>query len=54
MKESQLLGSLFPAHPDYQSIIQNIREKYDIPVISPEDDGITEILLADEQIVCER
>jgi hypothetical protein len=51
MKESKLLGSLFPALPDFQPIIQNIREKINIPEISPEDDdGITEILLTDEQI----
>jgi hypothetical protein len=31
MKESELLGKLMPGHPDILSIIENIREKYQIP-----------------------
>jgi hypothetical protein len=50
MNEIKLFSSLVPGHPDIQPILQNIREKYDILEISPEDDGITEILLTDEQI----
>lgn len=50
MKESELLGALMPGHPDILPIIQNIREKYGIPEVRPEDDGIIEILLADKDI----
>jgi len=50
MNEIKLLSSLLPGHPDFLLILLNIRKKYDIPEISPEDDGITEIFLADNQI----
>jgi len=50
MQETELISSLLPSHPDILPILQNIRDKYKIPEISPEDDGITEILLADGQI----
>jgi len=40
MKETQLLSKLNPAHPDFLPILQNIREKYNIPEISPEDELI--------------
>jgi hypothetical protein len=37
MKESEFLGKLLPGHPDIKPIIENIREKYQIPPIgSPE------------------
>ncbi len=50
MNEIKLLSTILPSHPDFLNIINNIRKKYDIPEISPEDDGITEILLDDNQI----
>lgn len=53
MKESQLLGTLLPVIPDFLSIEQAIREKYNLPDISPEDDPITEIYLGDEIIPLE-
>jgi hypothetical protein len=34
VKETKLLGSLMPSHPDLIPIIQNFREKYNIPEIS--------------------
>lgn len=34
MKESQFIGTLMPSHPDFQSIIQELREKYSLPEIS--------------------
>jgi hypothetical protein len=46
---SELLGKLLPGHPDIFPIIQNIREKYGIPEIRPEDD-IAEILLMRDDI----
>jgi hypothetical protein len=45
MKESHFIGTLMPSHPDFQPIIQEIREKYSLPEISPDDDPITEIYL---------
>jgi hypothetical protein len=50
MKESQLLGSLLPSLPDFTPILQAIREKYNLPEISPNGDPITEIYLGDEII----
>jgi hypothetical protein len=50
MKESQLLGTLLPSLPEFIPILQAIREKYNLPEISPEDDPITEIYLGDEII----
>ena len=38
MKETELLGTLMPPHPDILPIIENIREKYQIPEVSPEDE----------------
>jgi hypothetical protein len=50
MKEAKLIGSLLLSHEQFLPILNKIRDKYDIPEISPEDDGITEILLVDEDI----
>jgi hypothetical protein len=50
MKESELLGKLLPGHPDILPIIENIREKYQIPPINPEDDDITQLLLTNDEI----
>ncbi len=36
MKETQLLTSLLPAHPDILPILKEIREKHNIPEIDPE------------------
>src|SRR5689334_19443554 len=49
MKESELLGKLIPGHPDILPIIENIREKYQIPEVRPEDD-IEAILLTRDDI----
>lgn len=48
MKESQFLGTLLPSHPDFLPIVQAIREKYNLPEISPDDDPITEVTIGDE------
>lgn len=50
MKESKLFSLLLPSHPDLLPIIQEIRRKYNFPEVGPDDDGITEILLADKTI----
>jgi hypothetical protein len=50
MKESELLGKLMPGHPDVLPIIENIREKYQIPEVRPEDEDITELLLTNHEI----
>jgi hypothetical protein len=36
MKEPQFIGSLMPSHPDFQPIIQTIREKYQLPEVASE------------------
>lgn len=50
MNEAELLGEPFPSHPDVIPIIKNIREKYQIPPIDPEDEDITELLLTNYEI----
>jgi hypothetical protein len=51
MKETKLLGKLMPGHPDLFPIIENIREKYQIPEVDPEGESITEIFLGDEKML---
>jgi hypothetical protein len=41
MKESELLGTLMPSHPDLQPIIQEIRKKYQLPEVDPDGEPIT-------------
>jgi len=53
MKESQFLGTLLPSHPDFLPIEQSIREKYNLPEISPGDEEIGEIFLGEEPISLE-
>jgi len=43
MKETKFLGTFLPSSPNFLPIIRQIREKYQLPEISPEDDGISEI-----------
>ena len=50
MKESELLGKLMPGHPDIFPIIENIRDKYQIPEVRPEDGDITQVLLTNNDI----
>ena len=45
MKESQLIGTLIPPHPDFQPIIQEIGQKYQLPEVDPDGEPITEIYL---------
>ena len=40
MKESQFIGTLMPSHPDFQPIIQEIREKYRLPKVDLNDEAI--------------
>ncbi len=40
MKESKLIGTLIPGIPEYHKILKDIRIKYDIPSIEPDDDII--------------
>jgi len=48
MKETQLLGKLMPGHPDVIPIVKNIREKYQIPEVRPEDDIYAILLTRDD------
>lgn len=49
-KESNFIGTLLPSEEQFLPILKEIRVKYNIPEVVPDDDGITEILLADENI----
>jgi hypothetical protein len=53
MKESEFLGTLLPSHPDFFPIVQSIREKYNLPEISPDDEAIKEIFLGEKIISLE-
>lgn len=44
MKEVQLFGKLLPTHPDILPILDEIREKYKIKDIKPDDDSLKELL----------
>jgi hypothetical protein len=50
MKESALFSSLLPSYPDLHPILQNIRDKYGIPEIDPDDIGMKEIHLSGNEI----
>jgi hypothetical protein len=45
MKVNKFLGSLIPTHPDLYPIVQQMRDKHNLPEISPDDDPITERIL---------
>ena len=49
MKEKLLLKSLLPGYRDILPILQEIREKYNIPEIDPEMDDFNEIFYANDQ-----
>ena len=53
MQKSKLISTLLPSSPDFQPIIQAIREKYELPEVNPEDDLIEEIFLNDEPVTLE-
>jgi len=53
MKESQFIGTLMPSHPHFQPIIQEMREKYNLPEIDPDGEPIKEIYLDDKIIPLE-
>ena len=40
MKETGFLSALLPSHPDILTIINEIRNKYKIPEISPDDSQV--------------
>jgi hypothetical protein len=53
MKEPKFIGTLMPSHPGFQPIIQEIREKYQLPEVDLDGEPITEIYLGDEIIPLE-
>ncbi|HCC78588.1 MAG: hypothetical protein A2X25_09745 [Chloroflexi bacterium GWB2_49_20] len=53
MKETELLVALIPSHPNLTPIIQNLRGKYNLPEISPDDEPISEIFSEDAVISLE-
>jgi hypothetical protein len=44
MLETQFFGKLLPTQPDIKPILLEIREKYQIPEINPEDNGLRVLL----------
>jgi hypothetical protein len=48
MKESQFLGTLMPSHPDFQPIIQQVREKYQLPEVDPDGGPMREVYLGEK------
>lgn len=53
MKESKVLGALLPALPEYQPMIKALRDKYNLPEISLDDEPIKEIFINDQPIALE-
>jgi len=47
MLETQFYGKILPSHPDIKPVLLDIRKKYQIPEISPNDNGF-KILLAND------
>ena len=45
MKETQLFGKILPTHPDILPILEEIREKYQIPAISHQENFLEFILI---------
>jgi hypothetical protein len=50
MKEQKFIGTLMPSHPDFQPIIQAMREKYKLHEPDPEGEPIREIYFGDDII----
>lgn len=50
MKEAEFLGTLIPSHPDLLPIIQAVREKYDIPTFTTDDEALIELIFSDKEI----
>jgi len=44
MKETKLIGKLLPTHSDILPILEDVREKYNIKHVKPEDDSLKELL----------
>jgi len=53
MQESKLLGTLIPSSPDFLPIVNEMRRKYQLPEVSPDDDPITEVFLDGEPVALE-
>lgn len=50
MNESEFLSPLLPTSPDFQPIVQALREKYSLHEVNPEGEPISEIYLEDKLI----
>jgi hypothetical protein len=50
MNETEFLSPLLPSSPDFQPIIQALREKYNLYEVDPEGEPISEIYLEDKLI----
>jgi len=55
MNEFNLIGTLLPTSPDFFPIVQEFRNKYNLPEVNPDlDDPIEEIYLGNETIPLEK
>ncbi len=52
-KENKFFDTLLPTHPDFQPIIQKLRDKYGLLEVLPDGEPITEIFLKDEPVAFE-
>lgn len=50
MKETELFGKLLPTHSDFLPILEDVREKYKIPEISPTDNSLKILLEHESEI----
>ena len=48
MNESEFLSTLLPSSPDFQPIVQAMRDKYSLPEVNPEGEPISEIYHLDK------
>jgi len=53
MREAKFFGALMPTHIELQPIIQEIREKYNLPEVDPDGEPIKEIYLDDKEVSLE-
>lgn len=53
MQETKLLGTPLPSSPDLIPIVRQLREKYGLPELGPDDEPITEIFLDGEPVPLE-
>jgi hypothetical protein len=54
MQESKLLGKLLRSSPDFLPLVEQMRDKYGLPELAPDDEPIEEIFLDGEAVALAR